>query len=70
MKLIIVLCFSIVGCDVLNEPPKLSRAGVAGYLYCLNNPKEKLYIGKLVYSCGYYLIDNKVLYENTINRRG
>jgi hypothetical protein len=66
MKLIIVLCFLIAGCDVLNEPPKLSRIGIAGYEYCLNNPKEKLYAGDEIYNCEYYLLRYKFLYENTM----
>jgi hypothetical protein len=67
MRVLIILSFLIAGCSP--EVPRLTRKGMAGYEYCLKNPKEALYMGEDIYTCEVYLIENKPYYEHTINDR-
>ncbi|MDI3349073.1 hypothetical protein PIGBHMHK_00637 [Mycoplasmopsis arginini] len=66
MKIIILtIALFITGCEQLKSY-KLSKNGIAGYKYCIANPKEKLYMDDDVFNCEYYLLRYKDEYKNSI----
>jgi len=63
---LIIILLLITGCSDLENMPRLTKKGVAGYEYCLAHPLEKIYMGKYVFSCGYYLRLHKQDYDFTM----
>jgi len=52
----------LTACDEKHRQ-ELTKSGMAGYEFCLNNPNDKLYMGdENIYSCEWYLIRHKEMY--------